>query len=177
MTKRVKAYGFRQLMRLSEKEAKKKEYEIEYKNIKIQKVTKKTGKTQVVYRASNGRFAKKSDYALQLKIREAKGKQIPEKADFYKRWEEKVGQYYRASVAINGIPIANKYYSATLVIIDKKENIDMDKLLKDLLERLEKSLHYNQHVWWFEYKALLQTQEPKPYFGSERGLKYEFHKV
>jgi hypothetical protein len=181
MAKRVKIYGFRQLMHLSEKELKKKEYEITYKNIRIEKIIfKKAGRTQIIYRASNGRFAKKSDYARQQEIR-GKHKQMPEQEDFYQKWRDRAGKgfCYRAVQAINGIPIANKYYSATLVQIDKFENTDMQELLEDLLTRLEKDLHYKRNSWtgWFNYKALLQTQEPKPYFGNERGKSYEFHKI
>jgi hypothetical protein len=178
MTKQNKKFSFRELMRLSEKEQKKKEYEVTYKNIKTQKITYKTGRQQIIYRASNGRFAKKTDYVRQQQIR---GKQIPEREDFYQKWRDRAGKagFYRAVQAINGIPISNKYYSATLVQIDKLENINMQELLEDLLDRLEKSLHYKRQSWigWFDYKALLQTQEPKPYFGNERGKNYEFHKI
>jgi hypothetical protein len=170
MTKRVKAYGFRQLMRLSEKE--REEYEIKsgkqkeiivsgYGKIKEQTITYKTRKYSViVYRDNKGRFTKNP----------AK-KVIPEKEIPEKRFFGEL-PYYRASVFIeipwhsNASRGINNYYWFGIIVIDKKENIDIKEMHEELIQMIEKELHYNRNsLDWFDWEYP-SIEYPKPYPAS-----------
>ena len=175
--KRVKVYGFRQLMRLSGKE--RKELEIKsgkqkeiivsgYGKIKEQTITYKTRKYSViVYRDSKGRFTKKPETKI---IPE---KEIPEKKIFGEL------PYCRASVFIevpwhsNASRGINNYYWFGIIVIDKKENIDIKEMHEELIKMIEKELHYNRHsLDWFDWEYP-SIEYPKPYPASRPDKFYE----
>ena len=166
MIKQIKAYSFRQLMRLSEKE--KQQYEIKsqkqkeevvygYGRIKEQQITyKKRQYSIIVYRDSKGRFAKQPHKKI-----------VPEKE---KRFIP-IGktEYYRASVFAE-IPYHQKYYWFGIIKIDKLENINIDDMKNDLKNLLHKELHYREYDWWFDLTYSIEY--PKPY-GANRVEQYE----
>jgi len=171
MTKQIRAYGFRQFMRLSEKE--RQQYEIKskpqkeivvvgYGKIKEQQITYRTRKySTIVYRDSKGRFAKNP----QKKI-------IPEKEQLQKKFFGEL-PYSRASVFIefpfhsdakNGI---NNYYCFGIIVIDKKENIDIKEMHEDCIQLIEKELHYKRHsLDWFDWDHP-DIEYPKPFSASK----------
>lgn len=178
---RYEEYKFRQFHRTIEKEQltreKRKEIQTKIRETSQIKETQITYKTRpyskTVYR-QKGRFVSIKKYEEQQR----KNKEIPEqeKDGFYKKLSYKT-EFYRASVAINGIPVARQYYSATFVRIAKLKDINIDDMKEELLKKLEVSLHYKKTNFWFDWKIILQIQEPKPYFGKERGDSYEYHKT
>lgn len=162
MTKQIKAYSFRQLMRLSEKEQQ--QYEIKsqpqkevivsgYGRIKTQQITYRTKKYSIiVYRDSKGRFAKNPEKKI-----------IPEKEQPQKRFFGEL-PYSRASVLIT-VPLEHKggYFSFGIIVIDKPENIDIKEMREDAIRLIEKELHYKRHsLDWFDWEHP-DIEQPKPY--------------
>jgi hypothetical protein len=154
-------------MRLSEKE--RKELEVKsgkqkeiivsgYGKIKEQIITYKTRKySTVVYRDSKGKFTKRPETKI-----------IPEKEVAEKKIFGEL-PYCRASVFIE-VPwhsnIArgiNNYYWFGIIVIDEKENIDIKEMHEELIEMIEKELHYNRHsLDWFDWEYP-SVEYPKPY--------------
>ncbi|MFZ1990345.1 MAG: hypothetical protein WAW96_11310, partial [Alphaproteobacteria bacterium] len=164
--KRVRAYAFRQFQRTIEKE--RKEQEIKsgkqkeiivsgYGKIKEQTITYKTRKySTVIYRDSKGRFTKNP------------AKKIMEKEEPQKRIFGEL-PYCRASVFIevpfhsNASRGINNYYWFGIIVIDKKENIDIAQIHEELIRMIEKELHYNRHsLDWFDWEHPA-IEYPKPY--------------
>jgi len=167
MTKRVKAYAFRQLVRLSEKERKELEIKSQpqkeviisgYGKIKEQQITYKTWKySTIVYRDSKGRFTKRPVSKI-----------IPEKEQPQKKFFGEL-PYYRASVFIevpyhsNAKGGINNYYWFGIIVIDKEENIDVKEMHEECIKLIEKELHYNRHsLDWFDWEHP-DIEYPKPY--------------
>jgi|SRR3972149_6000861 len=167
MTKRIKVYGFRQLMRLSEKERKELEIKsqsqkeiiiVGYGKIKEQQISYKTKKySVVVYRDSKGRFTKNP----QKKI-------IPKEEQPQKKFFGEL-PYCRASVFIEipwhsdaKIGIHN-YYWFGIIVIDKEENIDIKEMHEECIKLIEKELHYKRYsLDWFDWEHP-NIEYPKPY--------------
>jgi hypothetical protein len=174
--KRIRAYAFRQFQRTMEKE--RKEFELKsgrqkevvvsgYGKIKEQVITYPTRKySQIVYRDSNGKFTKKPESKVMPK-------------------EEKIGKrffgdmpYQRASVFIevpyhsNASRGIHNYFWFGIIVIDKPEKIDIDKMHKDLIKMLEKELHYTKGNFWFEYDTP-SIEYPKPYPANHPDILYE----
>lgn len=165
--KRIKAYAFRQFQRTVEKER------LEYENIKSGKIKesvvigygkvreqiityKKRPYSVIVYRDSKGKFTK-SPYK---KIEKEKGKFIPFiKSDFYK-----------ASVFAE-IPYHKTYYWFGVIVIDKLENINIEKMKDDLKDLLHKELHYRENDWWFDLTYSIEY--PKPHSANRADKQYE----
>lgn len=170
MSKYKKAYAFRHFQKLQEKELK--EYQktkpqkevIAYGvRVKEQVITyKKRNFSIIVYRGSNGRFIKSPFKKI---------KEQPEKkkiiGDFFGKSE-----YYRASVFAE-IPYhgdaeknIHKYYWFGIIVIDKKENIDIEHMKQQLLALLERELHYKTFDFWFD--VTYSIEYPKPYPATHK---------
>lgn len=175
--KRVRVYTFRQFQKMVEKErlkgeiksGKQKEIIVSgYGKIKQQVIAYKTRKYSVtVYRDSKGRFTKKPEFKI-----------IPEKEVAEKKIFGKL-PYYRASVFIeipwhsNALRGINNYYWFGIIVIDKKENIDIQKMHEKLIKMIEKELHYDRHnLDWFDWEYPT-VEYPKPYSASRPDKYYE----
>ena len=144
MRKQIKAYGFRQLMRLSEKERlqlevksgkTKEELVYGYGKIMIQQITyKKKPYSTMVYRDSKGRFTKNPQ------------KKIKEKEKIISDRPFSKSEYYRASVFAE-IPYHEKYYWFGIIQIDKLENIKIDDLKEDVISLLEKNYTIKKSIF------------------------------
>jgi hypothetical protein len=167
MTKRIKAYAFRQLQRTTEKER------LETENIKSGKIKetvyagygrvkeqiityKKHPYSKIVYRNSKGRFIK------------APYKKIEKKETTFKPFI--TSEYYRAAIFAE-IPYHEKYYWFGVIVIDKLENIDFEKMKDDLKVLLHDELHYNESDWWFD--LTYSKENPKPYTSNRSDKYYE----
>lgn len=174
--KRIKAYSFRQFHRTVEKE--RKEYEVKsgkqkevivsgYGKIKSQVVTYKRGYSVIVYRDSKGRFTKNP-----------RTKIVTEKPKEQKRFFAE-SEYYRASVFIevpwhsNASRGINNYFWFGVIVIDKKENINIDDMKEEAIRLVEKELHYNRYdLDWFDWEHP-SIEYPKPYPANRPDKFYE----
>lgn len=175
--KRVKAYAFRQFQRTIEKEQLKsmpksgkiKEQVIYgYGKVKEQIITYKTRKySTVVYRDSKGRFTKRPESKIMPKGEKAQKKFFGE------------SPYYRASVFIE-VPYhsdasrgRSNYYWFGVIVIDKKEKIDIDAMREEAIRLIEKELHYNRNsLDWFDWEHQ-SIEYPSPYPSNRPDKFYE----
>lgn len=175
--RRIKAYSFRQFQRTVEKErleeipksGKLKEVVVSgYGKIKEQVITYKTRKYSIiVYRDSKGKFTKNPVKKI-----------IPEKEQPQKRFFGEL-PYYRASVFIevpyhsNASRGINNYFWFGVIVIDKKENINISDMREECIRLIEKELHYNRHsLDWFDWENP-SIEYPKPYPASRPDKFYE----
>lgn len=174
--RRIRAYAFRQFQRTIEKE--RKEYEIKsgkvkegiiagYGKVREQVITYKTRRySTIVYRDSKGRFTKKPESKI-----------IP-KEEQPKRFFGDL-PYQRASVFIE-VPFhsnakrgINNYFWFGVIVIDKKENIDIKDMHEECIKLVEKELHYNRDsLDWFDWEHP-SIEYPKPYPATRPDKFYE----
>ena len=88
------------------------------------------------------------------------------------------GEYYRASISLN-VPLNGtlhkpNYVNFTYVVIDEKDNIDMQKMYKELIEEMQTKLHYKQSDFWFDSSLSdCDKQYPKPYNARTLSTTFE----
>jgi len=83
-------------------------------------------------------------------------------------------KFWRATVALNGLPVANKYHNFALFSI-KSQPQDMGRLKELLLEKIEDVLGYNREEWWFldslefglEYPVPVEAEKEEELFEHE----------
>ena len=147
----------------------------------------KNGEIHFVVRGKNGRFIKtdnmnfkdsKTRFYNSQKVgvwnKEPQQKIVPEinHKDYVK------GEFYRASISlnvpINGTKQKPNYKNFTYVVVDKKENIDMREMYKELIQEMEDKLHYKQDDFWFDSGFQdCDRQEPKPYSARTASTTFE----
>ncbi len=140
----------------------------------------KDGTQRYVERDSKGRFKNvenkhnsKTKFYQGQKVgvwnNEPQQKIVPEinHKDFVK------GDYYRASISLNvplnGKPNKPNYVNFTYVVIDKLENINMNEMYNEFIEKIESNegLHYKRKDFWFDSAfSDCDRQNPKPYFAK-----------
>jgi hypothetical protein len=91
------------------------------------------------------------------------------------------GEYYRASISLN-VPLNGtkgkpNYKNFTYVVVDLKENINIDDMYNELihgLDGIESHLHYKQVDFWFDSsKSDCDIQYPKPYSARSSSTTFE----
>jgi len=88
------------------------------------------------------------------------------------------GNFYRASISLN-VPLNGtkgkpNYKNFTYVMVDEKENIDMQDMYKELIEEIENKLHYKQSDFWFDSSLSdCDRQYPKPYSARSSSTTFE----
>ena len=90
------------------------------------------------------------------------------------------GDYYRASISLN-VPLNGSrqhpnYVNFTYVVIDKLENINMQEMYNEIIEKIEskEGLHYKKGDWWFDYGFNdCDRQSPKPYSAKHPSRIFE----
>jgi hypothetical protein len=88
------------------------------------------------------------------------------------------GDYYRASISLNvpfnGSKQKPNYRNFTFVMVDKKDNIDMQEMYKELIKEMESKLHYKQSDFWFDSSFKdCDKQFPKPYSARSSSTTFE----
>jgi len=140
----------------------------------------KDGTIRFVERDDKGHFKSSSEpkFYIGQKVgiwnKEPQQKIVPEiqHKDFVK------GEFYRASISLN-VPINGtrqkpNYKNFTYVVVDKKENIDMREMYKELIEEMQDKLHYKQNDFWFDSGFRdCDIQEPKPYSARTESRTFE----
>jgi hypothetical protein len=140
----------------------------------------KDGTIRYVERGKDGRYIKstnnKFSNSQQVGIwnKEPQQKIVPEinHKDFVN------GDFYRASISLNvplnGTRSKPNYKNFTYVVVDKKENIDMQDMYEKLIEEMEEKLHYKSSDFWFDssYKDC-DKQFPKPYSARSVSTTFE----
>lgn len=177
--KRVKAYAFRQFQKTMEKE--RKELEIKsgkqkeiiiagYGRIKEQTITYKTRKySVVVYRDSKGRFTKNP----RSKVSREREKGVEQKRFFGELPYQRASVFVEVPFHSNTARGINNYFWFGIIVIDKKENIDIQEMHEELIKMLEKDLHYNRHsLDWFDWEYP-SIEYPKPYPATRPDKFYE----
>lgn len=147
----------------------------------------KDGTQRFVVRGKNGRFIKSNN----IKFRDSKSTFYNgEKVGVWnKEPQQKIvpqiehkdyvnGDYYRASISLN-IPLNGtkhkpNYKNFTYVVIDKKENINMREMYKELIEEIQDIIHYKQPDFWFDSGfSDCDRQEPKLYNARSSSKNFE----
>jgi hypothetical protein len=140
----------------------------------------KDGTIRYVNRDSLGHFSKSvhEKFYIGQKVgvwnKEPQQKIVPEidHKEFVK------GEFYRASISlnvpINGTKSKPNYKNFTYVVVDYKENIDMQKMYNDLIEEIENKLHYRQDDFWFDFSMSdCDKQYAKPYSARTASTTFE----
>jgi hypothetical protein len=88
------------------------------------------------------------------------------------------GEYFRASISLN-VPLNGRtgkpnYKNFTYVVVDLKENIDMQQMYKELIEEMQTKLHYKQVDFWFDSSySDCDKQYPKAYSAHSLSTTFE----
>jgi protein gp37 len=88
------------------------------------------------------------------------------------------GEYYRASISLN-VPLNGtkgkpNYKNFTYVVVDLKENINMNDMYKELIDEIENKLHYKQVDFWFDSSfSDCDRQFPKRYNARTSSTTFE----
>lgn len=140
----------------------------------------KDGSIRYVNRDSLGHFAKsihEKFYTSQnvgVWNKEPQQKIVPE----INHKEYVKGNFYRASISLN-VPMNGKvrkpnYKNFTYVVVDLKDNIDMQDMHKELINEIQDKLHYKQPDFWFDSSFQdCDRQEPKPYSARTSSTTFE----
>lgn len=140
----------------------------------------KDGTIRYVNRDSKGHFTKSthknliSGQKVGVWNKEPQQKIVPEinHKDYVK------GEFYRASISLNvpfnGTKQKPSYKNFTLVVVDLKENINMQNMYEVLIEEMENKLHYKSSDFWFDcdFKDC-DRQNPKPYSAHKASSTFE----
>lgn len=88
------------------------------------------------------------------------------------------GYFYRASISLNvpfnGTKQKPSYKNFTFVVVDLKENINMQNMYDELIEEMENKLHYKNSDFWFDSSFKdCDRQLPKPYSANRASSTFE----
>jgi len=146
----------------------------------------KDGTLRYVNRDSRGHFSKSNNYIKENGKTFYNGQKI---GIWNKEPQQKIveninhsdyvkGEYYRASISLN-VPLNGtkgkpNYKNFTYVVVDLKDNINMNDMYKELIEEIENKLHYKQVDFWFDSSLSdCDKQYAKPYSARSSSTTFE----